>query len=615
MVRYAVLKGLYDLEKTIGCGGFAKVKLATHILTKEKVAIKIMEKACLGDDLPRVKLELEALKSLSHHHICKLYQVIETDTHFFMVVEYCSGGELFDHIVERSRLSECQSRSFFRQIVSGVGYLHKHGYVHRDLKPENVLLDKDQNLKLIDFGLCAKPTGGLDSPLFTSCGSPTYAAPELILGKKYLGSEVDIWSMGVLLYALLCGFLPFDDDSIDSLYKKILSGRYDEPSWLSAESKQLIRFMLQVDPKKRITIDDLLCHPWIMLGDGDPVCTDSLYEMHEKNEACVTIMAQCYSMSKEAMWSQLSSWKYDYDTATYFLLLARKKCGLPLKLTRYSLKTRLIGEKNNKIENNLENSPKHLEVPCLKEELVEKQAPVIIVGSPGLIPLEEKKVSDEKENTQRFIEPQPPTPHRKPHKRFWSPGLDDQRSPVPVKITPGRSRLPSTPSSSEGSCSNTGCLSPLPSSPMCARKMLGSIERSLHRVRHVLTPRKRSHAAQDMPLQPIVLSAKNVFNVSTTLGNTPEQVLDELRRALISKGIVCRQKGFTLRGKIEHYGADSEDRVLRSGGSCKLSFELEVCLVATGGSAPVVGVRRKRLKGDAWCYKRVCEEVLALAAI
>lgn len=137
-------------------------------------------------------------------------------------MEYCSGGELFDHIVEKNRCTESESRMFFRQIVSAVAYLHSLGYAHRDLKPENVLLDKDQNLKLIDFGLCARPEGGIQSPLFTSCGSPTYAAPELVLGNQYLGPEVDVWAMGVLLYALLAGFLPFDDQHIDSLYKKIL---------------------------------------------------------------------------------------------------------------------------------------------------------------------------------------------------------------------------------------------------------------------------------------------------------------------------------------------------------------------------------------------------------
>ncbi|NWR36968.1 MELK kinase, partial [Tachuris rubrigastra] len=202
---YAEVLKYYELHGTVGTGGFAKVKLARHRLTGEKVAIKIMDKLALQDDLPRVKLEIDAMKDLSHQHICQLYHVIETPKKIFMVLEYCPGGELFDYIISKDRLSEEEARVFFRQIVSAIAYVHSRGYAHRDLKPENLLIDEEHNLKLIDFGLCAKPKGGLDYHLNTCCGSPAYAAPELIQGKAYIGSEADIWSMGVLLYALLCG--------------------------------------------------------------------------------------------------------------------------------------------------------------------------------------------------------------------------------------------------------------------------------------------------------------------------------------------------------------------------------------------------------------------------
>ncbi|KAJ1521043.1 hypothetical protein ONE63_002754 [Megalurothrips usitatus] len=332
MARYPVLRGLYELDKTIGCGGFAKVKLATHILTGEKVAIKIMEKRSLGENLHRVRVELEALQTLSHRHISQLYQVLETESHFFLVVEYCSGGELFDHIVDKNRLNEKESRAAFRQILSAVAYLHSKGFVHRDLKPENVLLDKDLNMKLIDFGLCAKPSGGLTGFLYTSCGSPTYAAPELVLGKKYLGHEVDVWSMGVLLYALLCGFLPFDDDKIDTLYKKILDGKYEEPSWLTMESRRLIRSMLQIDPKKRIGVEELLSHPWVMRGFREPVSLNNSCNMKEHDSHCVNLLARHKNVTTEEMWELLSKWKYDYNTATYFLMLSRKRRGLPVRI-------------------------------------------------------------------------------------------------------------------------------------------------------------------------------------------------------------------------------------------------------------------------------------------
>ncbi|KAF2345306.1 Protein kinase domain, partial [Trinorchestia longiramus] len=177
------LESQYELHQTIGSGGFAKVKAATHLLTGHKVAIKIMDKKQLGDDLPRIYQEIEAMKLLDHEHICRLYQVLETASKIYMVLEYCPGGELFDYIVERDRLEEEEARLFFRQIVSAVSYIHQMGYAHRDLKPENLLLDDDQRLKLIDFGLCANPAGGLAQHLATCCGSPAYAAPELVSGR------------------------------------------------------------------------------------------------------------------------------------------------------------------------------------------------------------------------------------------------------------------------------------------------------------------------------------------------------------------------------------------------------------------------------------------------
>nr|CAD7587067.1 unnamed protein product [Timema genevievae] len=321
---------------------YEEVELALLCLAEGVLAmlnVRRMKDLQIWEDLHRVTMEIQALKRLSHHHISKLYQVIETETHYFLIMEYCAGGELFDHIVSKDRLGEGESRSFFRQIVSAVAYLHQQGYVHRDLKPENILLDRDQVLKLIDFGLCAQPSGGMGDHLFTSCGSPTYAAPELVLGQKYLGSEVDVWSMGVLLYALLCGCLPFDDKNITNLYKKILNGKYDEPTWLSIDTRKLIRSMLQVDPKKRISINELLCHPWLMLGYGDPVISDSLYEFQEREDECLLVMSKAYDITPDQMWRRLCRWRYDYDTATYQLLRTRKKRGAPLKLSSTTTKS------------------------------------------------------------------------------------------------------------------------------------------------------------------------------------------------------------------------------------------------------------------------------------
>ena len=208
----------------------------------------------------KVQREINILHLCTHPHIIRLYEVIDTPTDIFLVIEYVSGGELFDYIVSKGRLSADEARNFFHQIISGVEYCHFQKIVHRDLKPENLLLDSNLNIKIADFGLSNLMRDG--DFLRTSCGSPNYAAPEVISGHLYAGPEVDVWSCGVILYALLCGSLPFDDESIPNLFKKIKSGMYSMPTHLSQLAKNLIPRMLEVDPMKRITIPEIRMHPW-----------------------------------------------------------------------------------------------------------------------------------------------------------------------------------------------------------------------------------------------------------------------------------------------------------------------------------------------------------------
>jgi 5'-AMP-activated protein kinase, catalytic alpha subunit len=208
----------------------------------------------------KVQREINILHLCTHPHIIRLYEVVDTPTDIFLVQEYVSGGELFDYIVSKGRLSADEARNFFHQIISGVEYCHFQKIVHRDLKPENLLLDAKLNIKIADFGLSNLMRDG--DFLRTSCGSPNYAAPEVISGHLYAGPEVDVWSCGVILYALLCGSLPFDDESIPNLFKKIKSGMYSLPTHLSQLAKNLIPRMLEVDPMKRITIPEIRLHPW-----------------------------------------------------------------------------------------------------------------------------------------------------------------------------------------------------------------------------------------------------------------------------------------------------------------------------------------------------------------
>ena len=265
MIPPGALKiGPYILERTLGVGSFGKVKAGRHMHSQHEVAVKILnrQKIRMLDMTQKVHREILILRLLNHKHVVKLYEVIETPTDIYVVMEYISRGELFDHIVEHGRLSEDDARRYFQQLIGGVEYCHRHMIIHRDLKPENLLLDHEDNIKIADLGLANVSRDG--EFLKTSCGSPNYAAPEVISGKPYAGPEVDVWSCGVILYALLCGSLPFDDESIAALFRRIKSGQYQTPSYLSRDARELIARMLDVDPLRRVTIPEIRKHPWFV---------------------------------------------------------------------------------------------------------------------------------------------------------------------------------------------------------------------------------------------------------------------------------------------------------------------------------------------------------------
>ncbi|XP_058107346.1 serine/threonine protein kinase OSK1-like isoform X4 [Magnolia sinica] len=258
---YEKISPYYRLGKTLGIGSFGKVKLAQHVLTGHKVAVKILNRQVLNDaEREKVMREIKILRLFAHPHIIRLYEVIETRSNIYVVMEYMNCGELFYHITEKGRLEEAEARCFFQQIICGVEFCHLNMVVHRDLKPENLLLDSKRNVKIADFGLSNVMRDG--HFLKTSCGSPNYAAPEVISGQLYAGPEVDIWSCGVILYALLCGRLPFDADNFPLLYQKIKSGKCTLPSHLSVGASDLITRILVVDPIKRMTIPEIRQHPW-----------------------------------------------------------------------------------------------------------------------------------------------------------------------------------------------------------------------------------------------------------------------------------------------------------------------------------------------------------------
>lgn len=258
--------GPYRLDKTLGKGQTGLVKLGVHCVTGQKVAIKIINRSKLSESvLQKVEREIAIMKLIEHPHVLGLYDVYENKKFLYLILEHVSGGELFDYLVSKGRLSIKEARKFFRQIISALDFCHCHSICHRDLKPENLLLDDKGNIKVADFGMASLQLE--NSLLETSCGSPHYASPEVVRGEKYDGRRADVWSCGVILYALLVGALPFDDDNLRHLLEKVKRGVFHIPHFVPAECQSLLRAMIQVDAEKRITLTEVLRHPWV-IGSG-----------------------------------------------------------------------------------------------------------------------------------------------------------------------------------------------------------------------------------------------------------------------------------------------------------------------------------------------------------
>ncbi|XP_022356731.1 maternal embryonic leucine zipper kinase isoform X8 [Enhydra lutris kenyoni] len=576
MKDYDELLKYYELYETIGTGGFAKVKLACHILTGEMVAIKIMDKNALGNDLPRVKTEIEALKNLRHQHICQLYHVLETANKIFMVLE-----------------------------------------------------------------------GNKDYHLQTCCGSLAYAAPELIQGKSYLGSEADVWSMGILLYVLMCGFLPFDDDNVMALYKKIMRGKYEVPKWLSSSSILLLQQMLQVDPKKRISVKNLLNHPWIMHDYNCPVEWQSKNSLIHLDEDCVTELSVHHRNNRQTMEDLISLWQYDHLTATYLLLLAKKSRGRPVRLRLPSFSFGLanttpltnIKVNNLSLEDMTTSDENHVpglidydwcrdgssagvatpQTPQFAKHWTESNGlesksltPVLCRASANKLKNKENVYAPKSavKDDDCFIFPEPKTPVNKNqynreilstpnHCTTPSKARNQCLKETPIKTptnSAGTEKLMTGVISPERRCRsveldlNQAHVEDTPKRK--GTKVFGSLERGLDKVITVLTRSKRKGSAKDGPRR-----LKLHYNVTTTRLVNPDQLLNEIMSILPKKHVDFVQKGYTLKCQTQS-----------DFGKVTMQFELEVCQLQ---KPDVVGIRRQRLKGDAWVYKRLVEDILS----
>ncbi|KAJ8266109.1 hypothetical protein GJAV_G00125960 [Gymnothorax javanicus] len=330
--------GMYRLLKTIGKGNFAKVKLARHVLTGKEVAVKIIDKTQLNSSsLQKLFREVRIMKLLNHPNIVKLFEVIETEKTLYLVMEYASGGEVFDYLVAHGRMKEKEARAKFRQIVSAVQYCHQKCIVHRDLKAENLLLDAEMNIKIADFGFSNEFT--LGNKLDTFCGSPPYAAPELFQGKKYDGPEVDVWSLGVILYTLVSGSLPFDGQNLKELRERVLRGKYRIPFYMSTDCENLLKKFLILNPSKRGSLEQIMRDRWMLCLEGGcwvRKCPHGDGAQRSRQLCLISDVMLQMGYSLEEIQDSLINQKYNEVMATYLLLDYRNSevgdsISLPIK--------------------------------------------------------------------------------------------------------------------------------------------------------------------------------------------------------------------------------------------------------------------------------------------
>ncbi|MBA0568722.1 hypothetical protein Golob_006194 [Gossypium lobatum] len=263
-----VLMQRFEVGRLLGQGTFAKVYQARNLRTGESCAIKTIdkEKIMKGGLIDQIKREISVMRLVKHPNVVRLYEVMASKSKIYFVMEYVKGGELFNKIA-KGKLKEDDARRYFQQLIAAVDYCHSRGVYHRDLKPENLLLDENGNLKVSDFGLSAFiESSRQDGLLHTTCGTPAYVAPEVIHHKGYDGAKADIWSCGVILYALLAGFLPFQHSNLMELYRKISRGEFKCPHWFSPQVRKLLSWILEPNPIQRITVAKLMENCWFRKG-------------------------------------------------------------------------------------------------------------------------------------------------------------------------------------------------------------------------------------------------------------------------------------------------------------------------------------------------------------
>ena len=316
--------GDYRLGSEIGSGAFGKVVLGKHTLTGESVAVKILDKIILSqtpEDYELVKQEISILKIVKHKYIVRLYQIMQTAQHIYIIMEYCEGKDLMDYILSKQRLSELETLKYFHQLINALFYLHSQNIAHRDVKIDNMLLDKNMDLKLVDFGLSTKYSDEnlLDQP----CGTVVYAAPEVLEGNEYHGMLADVWSSGIVLYGMASGYLPFSDKDDEVNKKDVLEGKIDIPEFFSPLLKDLLKHMLDINPITRYTLQEIKQHPWFNLTKANLIPGIIIgYNTIPVDENILNLCV-AYNADKEKVEQSVKNNRYDSGSALYYLLVRK----------------------------------------------------------------------------------------------------------------------------------------------------------------------------------------------------------------------------------------------------------------------------------------------------
>eukprot|EP00038_Savillea_parva_P018638 m.24678 g.24678 ORF g.24678 m.24678 type:complete len:682 (-) comp4179_c0_seq1:124-2169(-) len=607
----------YTLGKTVGKGNFAKVKIAHHTLTGAEVAIKIVDKTSLNESsMAKLKREVDIMKQMDHPNIVKLYQVIDTDTTLYLVMEYAAGGEVFDYLVDHGRMQEKDARLKFRQIVSAVEYCHARGVIHRDLKAENLLLDADMNIKIADFGFSNtfKPGDQLD----TFCGSPPYAAPELFRGLKYNGPEVDVWSLGVILYTLVSGSLPFDGQSLKELRDRVLRGKYRIPFYMSQECEKLLKQFLAVSPQKRTSLRDVMDHEWMNM-QCEPLVPYVNQPQGPVDMPRVQHLVQMGvpGLTEERILKSIDTMAFDHQHASYTLLgitgwratppaqpkPTAERPGLPRRSSLATMTTS-DGIKTTGPVRPVTTDPSY----ATTEDEVFDEALERPSEAPERIQRDVTRVTRSQTET-------PGTPARRTTvstsgqvpatgPRVMRPRQDAAAMSLRRRSTsPNDAARAAQPAMSHGlrdSSGPNGAITP-PSSDELDNGS-GTPKRGSGILKGVQSLRRRfSRGQEDTVASPPSKAQPRVlrfhFSRANTSARNPNDIMHELQRVLQRNGIkFVKTEAYTLacqhEKKLQHE---------------KLQFEVEVCKMPR---LSMHGIRHRRIQGDSLAYRNVLTQLL-----